>query len=98
MEIFTRAFSALVSLDLTMALYRYFKPANDVLPSPMGHLSSSVSPAMIKGHGQQFTLNTKIKTAKISFGGKKGFLRKFGPAKISHYTVHKQAMNQSRWK
>ena len=31
-----------------MALYRYFKPADDVLPSPTGHLSSSVSPATIK--------------------------------------------------
>ena len=42
---------AIVSLDLTRALYRYLKPADDVLPSPTGDLSSSVSPAKIKGHG-----------------------------------------------
>ena len=51
-EIFTSAFCALVSLDLTMALYRSFKPADDVLPSPMRDLSSFVSPATIKGRGQ----------------------------------------------
>ena len=27
-------FCELVSLDLTMALYRYFKPADDILPLP----------------------------------------------------------------
>ena len=32
-------------------------------------------------------LNAKIKTAKISSGRETGFSRKFGPAKISHYTV-----------
>ena len=31
-----------------MALYRYLKPADDNLPSPTGHLSSSMSPATIK--------------------------------------------------
>ena len=51
-EIFTCAFCVLVSLDLTTVLYRYFKPADDVLSSPTGHLSSSVSPATIKGRGQ----------------------------------------------
>ena len=30
-DIFTRAFYALVSLELTMALYRYFKAADVVL-------------------------------------------------------------------
>ena len=44
--------SVLVSLDLTMAMYRYFKPADDVLPSPTGHLLSSVILAMIKGLDQ----------------------------------------------
>ena len=52
MEILTSRYCALVSLDLTMALYRYFKPADNFLPFPMGDLSSSVSPATIKGHGQ----------------------------------------------
>ena len=38
-------------------------------------------------------LNTKIKTAKISSGVETGFSRKFGPAKISCYTVaHATAM------
>ena len=55
-----------------------------VLPFPTGHLSSSVSPATIKGRGR---LNAKIKTAKISSEGETGFSRKFGPAKISHYTT-----------
>ena len=32
--------------------------------------------------------NAKIKTTKISSGGETGFLRKFGPAKISRYTVY----------
>ena len=32
-------------------------------------------------------LNAKIKTTKISSGGETGFLRKFGLAKISRYTV-----------
>ena len=31
-----------------MALYCYFKPADDVLPSPMRHISSSVSTAMVR--------------------------------------------------
>ena len=31
-----------------MALYLYLKPADDNLPSPTGHLSSSVSPVTIK--------------------------------------------------
>ena len=44
---------------LTMALQRYFKPVDDVLPFPMGHLSSSVSPVTIKGRGQQLALNAK---------------------------------------
>ena len=66
----------MVSLDLTMALYRYLKPADDVLPPTTGDLSSSVSPAMIKGHGQYLALNTKIKTAKIYSGGEMGVSRK----------------------
>ena len=69
-----------------MALYHYLKPADDVLPSLTGDLSSTVSPATIKGRGNS-SLNAKIKTAKISSGGETGFLRKFGPAKISRYMV-----------
>ena len=74
-----------------MALYRYLKPADDVLPSLTEDLSSSISPATIKGRGNS-SLNAKIKTmkiktAKISSGGETGFLRKFGPAKISCYMV-----------
>ena len=49
-----------------MALYRYLKPADDVLLSPTGDLSSSISPATIKGRDQQIALNAIIKTAKIS--------------------------------
>ena len=45
-------FCALASLDLMMALYGYLKLADDVLPSPTGDLSSSVSPATIKEHDQ----------------------------------------------
>ena len=60
---------AIVSLDLTMALYRYFKPADDVLPSPTGDLCL----ATVKGRGQQLVLNVKIKTAKIFSGGVTGF-------------------------
>ena len=41
-------FCVLVSLVLTMALHHNFKPVDDVLPSPIGHLSSFVSPAMTK--------------------------------------------------
>ena len=61
----------IISLDLTVPLYRYY-----VLPSLMGDLSSAVSPATIKGHGQSLTLalNVKIKTAKISSEGEMGFL------------------------
>ena len=63
--------------------------SDDVLPSLMGDFSSSVSPATIKGRGQELTLalNTKIKTTKISSIGETGFSRKVGPAKISCYTV-----------
>ena len=68
----------LTSDDGTIALFQA------VLPFPTGHLSSSVSPATIKGRGR---LNAKIKTAKISSEGETGFSRKLGPAKISHYTV-----------
>ena len=70
-------------------LHRYFKPANDVLPSLTGDLSASVSLVTIKGCGSKLALalNAKIKTAKISSGGETGFSRKFGPAKISRYTV-----------
>ena len=79
-----------------MALHRYFKPADDVLPSPTGDLSTSVSPATIKGRGPKLALalNVRIKTAKISSGGETGFWRKFGPVKISHYTVPQEA---ERW-
>ena len=45
---FTCGFCVLVMLILTMALYHYFKQVDDVLPSPIGHLSSFVSPAMTK--------------------------------------------------
>ena len=31
-----------------MALYRYFKTADSVLPAPTGSLSTSISPAAIK--------------------------------------------------
>ena len=79
----------IVSLDLTTALHHYFKPADDILPSPTGDLSASVSLATIKGRGPKLALalNVKIKTAKISSGGETGFSQKFGPAKISHHTV-----------
>ena len=79
-----------VSLDLTTALHRYFKLADNVLPSLTGDLLSSVSPATINGRGQQLALalNAKIKSAKISSGGEMGFLQKFGPANISRYTVY----------
>ena len=79
----------IVSLDLTTAVHHYFKPADDILPSPTGDLSASVSLAMIKGCGPKLALalNAKIKTAKISSGGETEFSRKFGPAKISRYTV-----------
>ena len=43
---------AKVSLNLMTALHRYFKWAEDALPSLTGDLSSSVSPVTIKGHGQ----------------------------------------------
>ena len=43
---------AVVLLNLTMALYHYPKPADDVILSLTGDLSSSVSLATIKGHGQ----------------------------------------------
>ena len=70
---------AIVPLDLTTALHRYFKPADDILPSPTGDLSASISPATIKGRGPKLALalNAKIKTAKISSGGETGFSRKF---------------------
>ena len=67
------ALCAITSLDLTMALYRYFKPADDVLPSPTGDLSSSVSPATIKGHGQYLALNAKLKPGKFFLEGKWNF-------------------------
>ena len=81
---------AIVSLDLMTPLHRYFKPADNVLPSPTGDLSASVSLATIKGRGPKLALalNAKIKTAKISSGGERGFSQKFGPAKISRYTVY----------
>ena len=46
---FSRTFCVLVSLNLTIGLYRYFRLADNVLLSPMGDLLSSVSPTMIKG-------------------------------------------------
>ena len=80
---------AIVSLDLTTVLHRYFKPADDVLLPPTGDLSASVSPVTIKGRGPKLALalNAKIKTMKISSGMETGFLQKFGPAKIFRYTV-----------
>ena len=51
-------------------------------------LSSSVSPTMIKGCGQQLVLNAKFKTAKICFWrGNRISVKIFEPAKISHYMV-----------
>ena len=58
-----------VRYSLTTALHRYFKPADDVLPSPTGDLSASVSPATIKGRGPKLALALNAKTAKISSGG-----------------------------
>ena len=60
-----------------MALYRYLKLADDVLPSLTEDLSSSISPTTIKGRSNS-SLNVKIKTAKIktakiSSGGETGF-------------------------
>ena len=52
--------------SLTTALHRYFKPADDVLPSPTGDLSTSVSQATIKGRGPKLALALNAKTAKIS--------------------------------
>ena len=69
-----------------MRIHRLSKPADVLLP-PTGDLSSSVSPALIKGRGEQLALNGKIKTTKLSSGGEMGFSQKFGPAKISCYTV-----------
>ena len=85
-EIFTCLFCALVSLNVRMSLYHYFKPADNVLPSPTGDLSSFVSSAMIKGHGQ-YVAHTKCKLRKISSGGKTGFSWKFGSARISNNMV-----------
>ena len=64
---------AITSLDLTMALYHYLKPADDVLPSPTGDLSFSVSPVMIKGRGQYLALNAKLKPRKFFLEGKWNF-------------------------
>ena len=72
-----------------MALYRYFKLADDILPSPTGDLSPVCLPGDNKG---AWLINTKIKTAKISSGGETGFFAKIGPAKISYYTVCKNAV------
>ena len=72
------------------ALHRYFKPADVVIPSPTGDLSAFVSPATIKGRGPKLALALN---AKISSGGETGFSRKFGPAKISRYTVPKIGRN-----
>ena len=47
-ENFSHMRFAYQSCCLTMALYRYLKPADNNLPSPTGHLSSSVSPVSIK--------------------------------------------------
>ena len=58
-----------------------FKPADNVLPSPMGDLSSSISQVMIKVFrgvvNSLITLNAKYKTAKISSRGETGFSRKY---------------------
>ena len=90
---------AIVSLDLTTALYRYFKPADNVLPSPTGDLLASVSLSMIEGYGPKLALalNTKIKTMKISSREETGFSRKFGPMEISRYMVMGYRDGTFRW-
>ena len=79
----------IVSLDLMTALHRYFKPAGDVLPSPTGDLSASVSPATIKGRGPKLALalNAKIKTRKLKprkflLEGKREFRENLDPRKF----------------
>ena len=49
---------------LTMALYRYLKPADYNLPSPTGHLSSSMSPATIKAANEAVRESTLTLTFK----------------------------------
>ena len=87
---------AIISLDLMTSLHHYFKLADDVLPSLTGDLSSSVSLVTIKGMVNSAKC-MKIKTVKIFSGGETGFSWKFGPVKISRYTVC-TAFCQILWK
>ena len=83
MEIFTSAFCVIVSLDLTMVLYHYFKPADNIIPSPTVHLSSSISPATIKTASEAVRESALIPTSKS-----RGAYAKFTPAqqaKIGKY-------------
>ena len=76
---------AIVSLDLMTALHHYFKPAGDVLPSPTGDLSASVSPATIKGHGPKLALALnarKLKPRKFLLEGERDFRENLDPRKF----------------
>ena len=70
---------AMRTLDTVYDVTTWVNLVHPVLPFPTEHLSSSVSPATIKGRGR---LNAKIKTAKISSEGEMEFSRKFGPTKF----------------
>ena len=56
-----------------MALHRYFKPSDDLLPS--GHLSSSVSPATIKAANEAVRESALTPTSKS-----RGTCAKYTPA------------------
>ena len=47
-----------------MALHRYFKPPDDLLPSPMGHISSSVNLVTIKAANEAVRESALTSTAK----------------------------------
>ena len=47
-----------------MALHRYFKSSDNLLPSPTGHLSSSVNPATIKAANEAVRESALIPTLK----------------------------------
>ena len=64
----------LVSLDLTIALYHYFKLTDNTLPSPMGHLSPSVSPVMTKAVNEAVRESALTPTSKS-----RGVYAKFTP-------------------
>ena len=63
-----------------MALYRYLKPADDNLPSPTGHLSSSVSLATIKAANEAARESALTPTSKL-----RGTYAKYTPA-VRHST------------